>query len=1729
MKKLSIQVIVCIFTACAAIASGSGCNKKMDFLKNNQIPLAVVSVDDDSGGSSGTGSSNGGGGGSNPDAPGDNPDGAGGGNTPNKPTGPDPSGGGIAMIPLDMVINDMVDPNTGLKVEDDYDADGVTNLDEYSGNPYVADYPCLVTRVTAPIFMMIEEEVDGEKLSTSETLTEDSFDHTINNSMDFEHYTQLNQKTTPYVTKEAYSNSAGSSNSWGASDANSFGYNYSNEYSFGYGVQSSLRVANVGVSLGFNTNSSNKTSMGLNTSTSTSINRSVSDNIASSKSSEKTVFQDVDYKDNLDRDGYKMKDDAVQKMSQRFRNSTVMKNITKIGSKAGLVRTAFYIKNPTKDMPVRISNVRCTLSFRTPAGKFLPVKDFFVRNDDYTPFGEEIYGDEEKGPYVIELTGLNTKMIMDALTFGYIPQVTIVSYDMKPVKNTNYRPGMENLKMIEEGAKKRTAVIKIIGSKMRETYRVAAVDVGDDGTITNGISLKKALFNILADRIGNREDWKVDCNGDGLTVADTGLKWKFGAEDRSEYIYGDNKKGNSWTMLETYVKTYTDEFNQVHRMEAIRRIGKKEQGLVAYNPFDKEDNPAYNENELLPSEEIRKMKYWVVLHNGRYYNGDINDPIVAGERYEIVCADVGDFNEHFDAFSFTPLQTQEQVYLNTRWNKLVNGDIRSRARYMGRVNKGDVINLKVKIDETRHLFDRYSCDGAGVGAPQPIIENYIPIGNKWNNFAYTIQPETPLPSGIPGGFDHYAEGGVNGFKVSISESINAHYYIVTFGRIGDGTYQKKIRIEAADLLAADGVLYVNSRTGDENGTPIGVIPGGSYWVDVTACGKFYGVPVATRSAKNNFHRDDPARAETSVVVTQATEVLPYSGFNFSVRGAFERIYVMISPNLNTEYFLIKCTGPGNYQDADSSEILQRGHVGLNEIAVPHPYASDPSREAMNPGLYRVQVFAVNANCANEDPVLLAKTESRSGEVYASVNYAIYRNQRKMAPIVSGMPESLTDIDLEVNFNDGSGWWRLKLANDDLRTNGREIDCRLTSYMEQDEQVFHISFEPPSSVTDSWWSVFGGSNDSVKMYIRTVAENRYRDTFWMREIPVGDAASGIIIKNTDIDNFIQYWVSREETDASNFTKTLQSWRVTSPDSVGEGGIGLIDGGNPARYFFSPLEERRYYVSATLSQDFMVRSQPPSKVDYTRFNACAGPQRIFLDGMHSMFAEYYTVYWKECPPGPVCNTASMGGVDSTWGSAIVNAGQENLGFVIPSLRSDLKYIVAVKGGAAGMSDSELRYYGDKYETGDNPVTVAPFTNIPPRDAPGFTVPAVSGSAASITVSNIFLAGYNRYLLEWKARGDSEWTGRCDSRQLGPQTGPWSFDVTGLESGTLYDFRASAMAWNGLQGPLSGVQSGSTTIGSVPVLWASAHESSIDVALTWLGNFTYSIEWRNITNGSGWTTVTLTSNTGTISGLATGNTYEIIGHVCSPTVCGPDSAVITINTSVNGSPTVSAVVEGDRSSMVVTVAMPGSSGNVIEYRERGFSTWIATDNSGRITGLTPGNRYYVRAYATFPSGTRSSYGYSGEVWIPMDIDFDVDYLDPAHPSSVWDIWSGSVHDLHNYHYGRLYLKIKPPAGITITSIGGYVNYTKMQWGLLRYDPTPQDNVPLDAVRTESDIWQIKQFVSDDNPLSVTDVLRKTTFYLKDFHANSLTIYSVDKYGVALPARKMPFEVPDPFPDLN
>ena len=257
-----------------------------------------------------------------------------------------------------------------------------------------------------------------------------------------------------------------------------------------------------------------------------SRNDAWSKGMSQSTSSEKMEFVDKDYVDNLNKNGTAFTDESVEKITKNTRKSAVLKKTDQIGPEAGYVRAAFFIKNETINIPAHITNVKCTLTFRTPAGKFLPIKTFLLRNEDWSLFEQDVYGDEELGPYTIEISDLNTNEVIKALQNGYIPQIHVVSYDITRVKDSNYNPGVDNLKIVEETSKGRTAFITISGSNSREQYRVCAFDVDSQGNVSPGISLKKALFNIFASRVGRGESWESDYNRYGLTVNDSGLKWK---------------------------------------------------------------------------------------------------------------------------------------------------------------------------------------------------------------------------------------------------------------------------------------------------------------------------------------------------------------------------------------------------------------------------------------------------------------------------------------------------------------------------------------------------------------------------------------------------------------------------------------------------------------------------------------------------------------------------------------------------------------------------------------------------------------------------------------------------------------------------------------------------------------------------------------------------------------------------------------------------------------------------------------------------------------------------------------------------------------------------------------------------------------------------------------------------------------------------------------------------
>lgn len=1084
----------------------------------------------------------------------------------------------VSKIPAD---------ETGKRVSDDYDGDGIANDDEITTNPFVAEYPKVVTRISTPITMEIRISSSSVSENHVETIEDSGVTSTLTNSMEDRQYSQMNLKTTPYVVKESSSDSASNSESWGESS-------------------STTTSVNTGFSLGsgFGANG------GASYTKSDSYNEAFSKSFAKSTSSEKTVFEDVDYADNLDRSGVAFTDETVEKVTRNARKSEILKNTDSIGPNAGIVRASLFLKNESVNFPARIKNVKCTLTFKTSSGKYLPIKTFILRNDDYSMFEQDIYGNEELGPYAIEVSGLNTKEVTNALKNGYVPQICVVSYDIVRVADSNYNPGVDNLKIVEENAKGRTAFIKVSAEGMRENFRVCAFDVDSSGNITPGISLKKALFNILKSRVGRGEDWTLDNDRQGLTVLDNNLKWKTSSPNASMHTLSSNTVGNNWREFETYVKSYQDEYGQTKYIETIKRIGEVEK----YNPFDKKDNPSYDPNDLLNESEIKKTKYWYILHNGKYFEGDINDPIWAGDRYEIVCYDIDDFTSHFASYNFTPIQSQKKIFFDTRWNSKSNAEDFSRAVYFGKVYRDDKVVIEVDLAESRFLFNNLSA--SYLSAP----------GTEWTAAKLKQIMRTELSdssssyvNGYPSEFTFNASGGVNSINVNIDESENAARYEI---RVNNESGFAKTYFVNSDALKNNGYTFsINRKTIDSSDAETGFIRQGNYIINVKALGNLYGVSVSKPSSDKNV----------PVTVMNYASDTPPGNFTFNVFGGSESFSISLFSykNANTEYYAVHLTGPMNPGVTQETKIYYAS-AGNNVFFI-DSYPSDfqSKVDSFEPGVYKIEVYPVNG--AYENVSQYSNIPACMGrEQYITIAFEKFTSQKSLRAKRISSLSNFAAINLEANFNDGSGWHQIRVLGDNP-DNTKDIDCRYKKYYDQANQKFYLTFDPPKKTGFSLFDIFTGGRDCVDLYLRSVPKPEYRDRFWPKP------ASSVSVTADAEGSFSDLWINNadDKTDATKFEEIVSNYGVS--------GSYTLSSADKTDYFFSPYEYRLYGVTVKLD-DSMYNLADSSFTDNPKFSAnefensgAMSDSAFFIRNISSTYCNKYYVYYKDCGPANLDGSA------------------------------------------------------------------------------------------------------------------------------------------------------------------------------------------------------------------------------------------------------------------------------------------------------------------------------------------------------------------------------------------------------------------------------------------------------------------------------------------------------------
>ena len=602
-----------------------------------------------------------------------------------------------------------IDP-VGTILSEDFDGDGINNDDETTTNIWVADYPVIETHIAAPVTLRIEiqDSATGSSKQLSTEITASNVENTSDKSTEAVHRNEVNLKTVQFQDQFSRSNSMS---------------------------QSQSRSMSV---------SASGTAYGCTAKASMSQSSSVSRSFSNAYGETKTKWKDVPFKNNTNRNGWALNRKEAAKNSRKLRGEMkrAFNGTNEVKSNAGYVRASLYINNMSVNMPVKLRDITCSLMLETPEGELLPVQSFKLRNNDYSMFEIELYGNSTFGPYVVELDNLNTHEIKEAIKRGYNPKIFIIDYEMRHVESSNYRDALaanytgDNLKIIEENAKGRTAGVRFVGPGIREFYRVVAFDTnandsdenassaGNPTAITPGVPLKKAL---------KRVSFSKNQKGDSIEYANYVLD--FTGIDPLTEIENPSDPNNPYPP-----RVLVRGIKSVNGVETKLPLAD-----VILDDENFEGEPIYVMKKLSEWDEkdFEEFKIWVIFDKGKYYaNADdsldgsnnmqeftysytdsptvpvtvpvvkgLNSVVWPGDHYDIVYLDMAQHLGLEYDFGTNPIETVVQeakiIRFNTRWNAQDVGKHPfypdTMSKYLGTAAPGDIIEVKIKLKDTHYL------------------------------------------------------------------------------------------------------------------------------------------------------------------------------------------------------------------------------------------------------------------------------------------------------------------------------------------------------------------------------------------------------------------------------------------------------------------------------------------------------------------------------------------------------------------------------------------------------------------------------------------------------------------------------------------------------------------------------------------------------------------------------------------------------------------------------------------------------------------------------------------------------------------------------------------------------------------------------------------------------------------------------------------------------------------
>ncbi len=632
-------------------------------------------------------------------------------------------GGGVPVVPVNNLftlppgtkvkaaaLGGAIDP-TGTTIINDFDGDGILNSNETTTNVWIADYPQIESVIAPPITMKvaIEQEVTHNTELIDSEINSDDFESGKSEGTDKIHQSELNLKTVQF--QDQYSSSSKLGASLGGS--------------IEFGASVDTAAVSAGVNYGASFNNSWEASNSLSTTT--------------------TKWADRPFKNNLDSDSLNLKSNSSSQKARNYRSEKSVKSQDSFhtSSLGGYVRAALYIKNDSVNMPVKVSHILCSLMFETPKGELIPVHSFELTNADGSNFEIEVYGGTEFGPYVIELTNLNSNEVERAVASGYNPKIFIVDYEMTHVKDSNYRSSLlnfsgENLKIIEENAKGRTSLVKIFGPNKREIYRVAAFDVvgannsdickaSSADSLAPGISLEKALKKLsCSGKEIEFENYVIDFAEVAPTLGESklhirGIKSFDGIRttipcDPTEKVGSDGVTRTA--CVQKPISQWSETQLETAGVWTVYSKGKYYSPTTYYLDNENSSNPTkrlFDTGATLPAYMVKSLE----------------STVWPGDTYDIVFVSAKDLIKKQKQFGTNPLETGKEFTLNTTWDLTSLGAhpyyADKNSMFLGDAGFGEQVRLQVKIDKTNYLNPNF-------GIPQS-----AGLSQFYSNFTYNNQ------------------------------------------------------------------------------------------------------------------------------------------------------------------------------------------------------------------------------------------------------------------------------------------------------------------------------------------------------------------------------------------------------------------------------------------------------------------------------------------------------------------------------------------------------------------------------------------------------------------------------------------------------------------------------------------------------------------------------------------------------------------------------------------------------------------------------------------------------------------------------------------------------------------------------------------------------------------------------------------------------------------------------